>query len=190
MTDEELGRAEAERLGVEPCRSRDGETYEWADRQDSLGYPSKSAILPLSIWKCLRPFYAHSESAIYARLGQAIREMRAACGYDDALARQAATIAELHGKLAFLKSKGLTVGKLKDQNGENWSYAIEHHSELCDLKTMDKLMDAEKKCDELRERAEKAEAERDELLASHQKVVGQHNGLVLDRFASNFKRCL
>ena len=31
----------------------------------------------------------------------------------------------------------------------------------------------------LRERAEKAEAERDELLASHQKVVGQHNGLVL-----------
>lgn len=32
---------------------------------------------------------------------------------------------------------------------------------------------------ELRERAEKAERERDELLASYQKVVGEHNGLVL-----------
>lgn len=69
------------------------------------------------------------------------------------LARQAATIAELEKELKDWKDGA---------NAEAFCHD-EARSEIA----------------ELRQRAEKAEAERDELLASHQKVVGEHNGLVL-----------
>ena len=50
-------------------------------------------------------------------------------------------------KLAFLKTKGLTVGLMKtsDRPEPYLSYNIENGSELCDLKTMDKLIEAERK---------------------------------------------
>jgi hypothetical protein len=46
-------------------------------------------------------------------------------------------------RMRFLKSKGLTVGLLKDQNGTNLAYVIEPESELCDLVHLRKLADAE-----------------------------------------------
>lgn len=47
-------------------------------------------------------------------------------------------------KLEFLKSKGLTVGLATESNKEPYlAYVIEPGSELCDLETVIKLMDAE-----------------------------------------------
>lgn len=55
---------------------------------------------------------------------------------------------EAERQLAFLKSKGLTVGTLKESGKQpRLSYHIESGSELCDLKTLDKLMEAERQRD-------------------------------------------
>lgn len=64
----------------------------------------------------------------------------------------------LQSRLDFLKTKGVTVGVLKDQHGERLAYDIARGSELCDLKTMGKLTEAEVERDRLK-------AERDALAA-------------------------
>lgn len=51
-------------------------------------------------------------------------------------------------KLDFLKSKGLTVGMLKDGHGERLAYLIEPESELCDNKTLRMLRKAEQERDD------------------------------------------
>jgi hypothetical protein len=53
------------------------------------------------------------------------------------------TIADLRVRLNFLKSKGLTVTKMTDQNGERWVYVIADDSELDDKPTVNKLFAAE-----------------------------------------------
>lgn len=51
---------------------------------------------------------------------------------------------ELAAKLAYLKSCGLTVGTMKEAGKEpRLSYAIERGSELCDMRAVDKLTDAQ-----------------------------------------------
>jgi hypothetical protein len=52
-------------------------------------------------------------------------------------------IADLRVRLNFLKSKGLTVTKMTDQNGERWVYVIADDSELDDKPTVNKLFAAE-----------------------------------------------
>ncbi len=47
-------------------------------------------------------------------------------------------------KLDFLKSRGLTVGTMQESGkSPYWMYVIESGSELCDLETVNKLVDAE-----------------------------------------------
>jgi hypothetical protein len=53
------------------------------------------------------------------------------------------TIADLRVRLNFLKSKGLTVTKMTDQNGERLVYMIADDSELDDKPTVNKLFAAE-----------------------------------------------
>jgi hypothetical protein len=80
--------------------------------------------------------------------------------------QDAKTIAELTEKLDFLKSKGLTVGKMKtsDKPEPYWVYVIEPESELCDLHHVHRSIDAEiardaalAKVAELTKRAEELE---------------------------------
>jgi hypothetical protein len=65
---------------------------------------------------------------------------------------------DLKAKLAFLKSKGLTVGEMKSSdNPEPYLvYVIERDSELCDMRAVNKLVDAEIALDRLRWRYEEA----------------------------------
>ena len=65
---------------------------------------------------------------------------------DELLRRQQSRADAAEAKLAFLKSKGLTVAMAKDADQpERLVYVIEEGSELCDLKTLGKLTDAEVK---------------------------------------------
>lgn len=65
-----LGRAEAERLGVKPFMTRDGNRYWW------------EPPLPLALYSILAASSYDTEEAAYAALGRAIIACRAACGYD------------------------------------------------------------------------------------------------------------
>lgn len=54
------------------------------------------------------------------------------------------TADELQKKLDFLKSKGLTVGLMKEAGKEPYlTYVIKNGSELCDLETINRLIDVE-----------------------------------------------
>lgn len=55
------------------------------------------------------------------------------------------TIRELREKFDFLESKGMTVGKMKtsDKPEPYLAYVIKDGSELCDNRTLEKLLDAE-----------------------------------------------
>lgn len=53
-------------------------------------------------------------------------------------------LASVKARLEFLKSKGITVGVLKEAGKEpKYAYVVEPGSELCDLKTLQKLVDTE-----------------------------------------------
>lgn len=69
-----------------------------------------------------------------------------------------------NAKLDFLKSKGLTVRLMKtsDKPDPYLVYVIERDSELCDLRTVNKLIDAEIERDQLRK--ERDEANRDSVV--------------------------
>ena len=77
-------------------------------------------------------------------------------------------------KLAFLKSKGITVGTMKEAGKEpRLMYVVEHGSELCDNATVQKLTDAEvdlakksRECITLQARVRELEAENAKLKAS------------------------
>lgn len=72
---------------------------------------------------------------------------------------------QTRAKLDFLKSKGLTVGMLKEAGkAERLSYHIETGSELCDLATVNKLTDALAELAAQRQRSETAERERESVI--------------------------
>ena len=73
-----------------------------------------------------------------------IGEIREEQRHEDALKIQE-ELTDAKKKLEFLKSKGLTVGWMKtsDKPDPYLMYVIEPDSELCDLRTVNKLIDSE-----------------------------------------------
>ncbi len=94
MTDEELGRAEAERLGLKIHYYEPN-----GNHPEAWGFPHVPDWLRCFVDSTHYYGAYATKERVEQEIGASIRKARAACGYDEALARQAATIAELQQKL-------------------------------------------------------------------------------------------
>jgi hypothetical protein len=103
------------------------------------------------------------------------------------LARALERIAELEAEQAFLKSKGLTVGMLKESGKEpRLAYVIEPESELCDLRTIHENIDLKRALATAATKALAQEAKLSERMTVHEWL----NALDIPREEAGKQLCL
>jgi hypothetical protein len=127
-------------------------TKELRAERDSLRAQLAETATKLTITQNDRDLWKKVAQETEAKLARATD---AAKKGDEARAKAGAMevrIAELEGKLDFLRSKGMTVGLMttSDKPEPYLAYVIEPDSELCELRTVNKLIDAESERDAAR----------------------------------------
>ncbi len=151
MTDEELGRAEANRLGIEPATCELSHKLRWPDLPSPLGLDDD-----FDIWS--------EVSQAYSALGRAVRAARAACGYDAELAR-------------LTQERDAWKSAVIDVAVENWTLAVDHedHPRKAVNALLAYAIDQER--DKLRKQVEQLTQERDAARAERDAFkVSQKDG--------------